>query len=212
MVNTSSSNFGYPDAKAAHTESYVWPIVEKGLDNAIQAMKLEKSVFDLGCGNGAFMRRLTQLGYQVVGVDPSESGISVAKNSVPRVRAEVGSAYDDLRAVFGTYPFVISLEVVEHVYAPRAFAKTCFDLLNPGGIAIITTPFHGYWKNLMLAISGKMDSHFTALWDHGHIKFWSKLTLSKLLKEVGFEQIDYGYAGRIYPFSKSMVAIARKPS
>jgi len=72
---------------------------------------------------------------------------------------------------------VLSLEVVEHLYAPRHYARTVFELLRPGGVAVISTPYHGYWKNLALALMGKLDAHFTALWDHGHIKFWSVRTL-----------------------------------
>ena len=68
---------------------------------------------------------------------------------------------------------VLSLEVVEHVYAPRRNVRTVFDLLTAGGTAIISTPFHGYWKKPRSG-ADRMDDYFTALWAHGHIKFWSK--------------------------------------
>jgi len=29
-----------------------------------------------------------------------------------------------------------------------------------------------------------MDSHYAALWDGGHIKFWSRATLTTLLQEL----------------------------
>jgi hypothetical protein len=41
----------------------------------------------------------------------------------------------------------------------------------------IMTPCHGYFKNLLLALTGKLDAHHDPLWDHGHIKFWSVPTL-----------------------------------
>lgn len=103
---------------------------------------------------------------------------------------------------------VLSLEVVEHVYAPRHYAQTLFDLLEPGGTAIISTPYHGYWKNLALALSGRMDAHFAALWDHGHIKFWSISTLGELLREVGFVDIQFERVGRVPPLAKALIAIA----
>jgi SAM-dependent methyltransferase len=99
----------------------------------------------------------------------------------------------------------------EHVYAPRKYAKTIFDLLLPGGTAIISTPYHGYFKNLAMALSGKMDDHFHALWDHGHIKFWSKKTIKSLLLEAGFVDINFKLVGRIPILAKSMIVIARKP-
>ena len=122
-----------------------------------------------------------------------------------------GSAYDDLAAKYGRFPVVISLEVVEHVYAPRNFARTVFDLLEPGGVAIISTPYHGYWKNLVLAITGKMDAYFTALWDHGHIKFWFMKTLRELLEEPGLKVERFERVGRVPALAKSMIAVARKP-
>jgi 2-polyprenyl-6-hydroxyphenyl methylase/3-demethylubiquinone-9 3-methyltransferase len=106
---------------------------------------------------------------------------------------------------------VLSLEVVEHVYAPRDYARTVFDVLSPGGVAIVSTPYHGYWKNLALALTGRMDRHFTALWDHGHIKFWSMTTLGELLREAGFVDIRFQRVGRVPALAKSMIAVARRP-
>jgi 2-polyprenyl-3-methyl-5-hydroxy-6-metoxy-1,4-benzoquinol methylase len=140
----------------------------------------------------------------------SESGILLAKNAYRTCRFEVASAYDDLGERYGRFPLVVSLEVIEHLYDPRKFAKVTHGLLEPGGTAIISTPYHGYLKNVALAISGKLESHFTVLWDGGHIKFFSISTLHQLLSETGFQDIHFVRVGRIPPFAKSMVAIARK--
>ena len=56
-----------------------------------------------------------------------------------------------------------------------------------------------------------MDAHFTALWDYGHIKFWSIATLTRLLAEAGFVDIRFQRVGRIPALAKSMIAIARRP-
>jgi hypothetical protein len=60
-------------------------------------------------------------------------------------------------------------------------------------------------------LTGKFDNHFTALWDHGHIKFWSIDTLSVLLREVGFGEITAYRIGRVPALAKSMIAVARRP-
>src|SRR5260370_27885724 len=75
--------------------------------------------------------------------------------------------------------FLVSTEVVEHLYRPRRMIQNAFRLLKPSGYFITSTPYHGYVKNVLLALSGKMDNHFTALWDGGHIKFRSRETLSR---------------------------------
>jgi 2-polyprenyl-6-hydroxyphenyl methylase/3-demethylubiquinone-9 3-methyltransferase len=36
-----------------------------------------------------------------------------------------------------------------------------------------------------------MDRHFTALWDHGHINFWSMATLGELPQEAGFLDLRF---------------------
>lgn len=58
-------------------------------------------------------------------------------------------------------------------------------------------------------MTGKMDKHFTALWDGGHIKFWSKRTLTQLLEEFGFEIIEFKGSGRLPYLWKSMFIKAR---
>jgi 2-polyprenyl-6-hydroxyphenyl methylase/3-demethylubiquinone-9 3-methyltransferase len=143
-------------------------------------------------------------------VDASVQGIEQARRRHPHLSLELGSAYDGLAQTYGRFPVVVSLEVVEHLYAPRAYARTLFDLVEPSGTAIVSTPYHGYWKNLVLALTGRLDRHFTALWDHGHIKFWSMATLTQLLLEAGFHSVSFRRVGRVPALAKSMIAIAAK--
>ena len=168
------------------------------------------AIFDLGCGNGAVANELSKLGYTLTGVDPSEEGIRLANQAYPHLKLEVGSAYDDLAARYGQFPVVLSLEVVEHVYDPRKYARCIEQLLQPGGLAILSTPYHSYLKNLVLALTNKMDAHFTALWDHGHIKFWSWRTLKELLETEGFRVVEFIGVGRIPYLWKRMVVVAQK--
>lgn len=203
------TRYRYDCADPSCVKSYLWPVLER----EVRALGLGagERVFDLGCGNGAIAGLLHELGLHVTGVDPSPSGIELARARQPQARLEIGSAYDDLSARYGRFPLVLSLEVVEHVYDPRHYARTLFDLLEPGGVAIVSTPYHGYLKNVALALSGKLDSHFTVLWDGGHIKFFSIRTLSILLNEAGFAKPRFIRVGRIPVLAKTMLAITRRP-
>ena len=200
----SISGYRYHHAKTNKTHGYLLPTVEQALGGG------DKNVFDLGCGNGSVAAHLASLGYDVSGVDPSTDGIDQANKTHPHLSLRRGSAYDDLASQYGRFAAVVSLEVVEHVYDPRKYAATLYDLVQEGGCAVVSTPCHGYWKNLALAVTGKMDNHFTVLWDHGHIKFWSIETLSALLSEAGFVDIEFHRVGRLPTFAKSMIAVARK--
>jgi 2-polyprenyl-6-hydroxyphenyl methylase/3-demethylubiquinone-9 3-methyltransferase len=197
-------NYSYTRPDLSHSHDYLLPVLERLL-NEIRPAK----IFDLGCGNGSVANQLCRL-YEVEGIDASEDAVRVANEHFPHIRIELGSAYDDLAAKFGQYPVVISLEVVEHLYSPRLFARTIYNLVQPGGAALISTPYHGYFKNLALALTGKLDQHFTALWDDGHIKFWSERTLTALMREAGFESIRFVRAGRISPLAMSMIAVCGK--
>ncbi|WP_340589222.1 class I SAM-dependent methyltransferase [Erythrobacter alti] len=165
-------------------------------------------VFELGCGNGSTAAHLQAKGYSVTGIDPSASGLAVATER--GLDLHQGSTEEDLAARYGKFPVVISLEVVEHVFSPKLYAERIHDLLEPGGVAIISTPYHGYLKNLALAVTGKMDGHFTALWEGGHIKFFSRDTLGTLFQRVGMEEVDFRRVGRIPQLAKSMIGVYRK--
>lgn len=208
MTDSNISGYVWENAELNSSHSYLLPELKRILSG--QTSLKHKRLFELGCGNGSVANELTNLGWSVTGVDPSEQGISQAKARYPNIALNLGSTNDDLIQKYGQFPVVVSLEVVEHVYAPRKYAATLFGLVEKGGVAIISTPFHGYWKNLAMALLGKMDNHFTALWDHGHIKFWSERTLRILLEEAGFTDITFKRVGRIRPLAKSMIAIAHK--
>jgi len=204
------SGYRYADASPTAAHTYLVPAV-RGVLASLSLSSGDRRIFDLGCGNGAVAAVLAREGYEITGIDASAEGIAQARQAHPELKLFEGSAYDDLAAKFGTFPVVLSLEVVEHLYDPRRFASRLHALVEPGGTAIVSAPYHGYLKDLALAISGRMDAHFTALWDHGHIKFWSVRTLRVLLGEAGFEPITFLRIGRIPSLAKAMIAVARKP-
>lgn len=180
MLEASISGYRYANEALSPSHDYLLPTVLKCLDG-LNLPTAHKRLFELGCGNGSVAQVLAQRGWDITGIDPSEEGLAQARLSYPALKLQIGSAYDDLAGQYGQFPLVLSLEVVEHVFAPRHYARTLYELVGGGGTAIISTPYHGYWKNLALAVSGRMDKHFTALWDNGHIKFWSVATLRELL-------------------------------
>jgi 2-polyprenyl-3-methyl-5-hydroxy-6-metoxy-1,4-benzoquinol methylase len=200
------SSCAYHDTAPTYGNAYLWP----ALKSLIGARDWPvRRAFDLGCGNGATGKMLESLGFETIGVDTSESGIALARSN--GVEAYLGSAYADLAANYGTFSLVVSLEVIEHCMEPRAFARTFLSLIAPGGVGFLSTPYHGYLKNMALAVSGQMDRHFTALWDGGHVKFFSIKTLRALLQEAGASDVRFLRVGRIPILAKSMIAVIDAP-
>jgi 2-polyprenyl-6-hydroxyphenyl methylase/3-demethylubiquinone-9 3-methyltransferase len=205
-----AAQYEYASTCEAWDDAYLAPAVIR----AIVAEPGVRSVLDAGCGNGHLAARLAGCSLDVSGFDTSQSGIAHARQLAPAVHFEVASVYDDLHQVFAGQLFdaCVSVEVIEHLYDPGAGIRRIFDVLRPGGLLVLTTPYHGYVKNLALAVSGRFDSHFTALWEGGHIKFWSRATLTKLLQDNGFEVVKFEGAGRLPLLWKSMIVLARKRS
>ena len=200
------TDYGYQGQGRWDNEYLVKPLVD-----IINNLDLDrKRLFEVGFGNGWIANHLSEQGYDVCGIEPSASGVKIACKAYPQLKLEPGDAYDDLKAVYGVFPVVYSVEVIEHCQYPRKILRTIYDLLEPEGTAIITTPYHGYFKNLLIALSGKTDSHFDPLWDQGHLRFFSKKTLTTLLHEAQFRSVDFKMTGRFAPLHKSMIAIAKK--
>ena len=126
------------------------------------------------------------------------------------MRAEVGG--DPAQIPGGEFDAVVSTEVIEHLFLPRQLLDLAFARLRPGGFLLVTTPYHGYLKNLALALFNRWDSHWSPQWDGGHVKFWSRRTLTTLLEAQGFRVLEFRGAGRFPWLWKSMVLVAEKAS
>lgn len=204
------SEYAFADAGSNHSHAYLRPSVAEFL----RPLHAGSRILDLGCGNGSLIAQFADCGFELHGIDSSQSGIRNARQhwrSVTFHLADV-SAQMPPELPAGHFDAVICTEVIEHIFEPRKLVENAYLLLKPGGRILITTPYHGYWKNLAMALAGRMDRHFTALWDFGHIKFWSRKTLTVLLKDGDFRNLRFSGVGRLPGFWKSMVVQGQKPA
>jgi 2-polyprenyl-3-methyl-5-hydroxy-6-metoxy-1,4-benzoquinol methylase len=213
MTTTERVGISYEYKAANHevSHSYLKPIIDK----LVVDIPAGSTVLDMGCGNGSFLSLYRDRGWSLHGTDFSPTGIEIARSNYPEIEFILGDAQtsaDDLLDQIGPVDLVISTEVIEHLYDPKAFLLTAYSVLKPGGVLVVTTPYHGYLKNLVMALTGQMDKHYTVLWDHGHIKFWSAKTLGKAIADTGFELVEFKGAGRLPYLWKSMALSCVKPS
>ena len=139
------------DAQPHHL--YLWPHIRAFLEHLPAGRAA-----DLGSGSGWIAAQLAAMGHEVIGIDISASGVAVAQNAFPKLRFRHGSVYEDLGEQFD---IVVSSEVIEHLYEPRRFIANIYRALRPGGVAVLTTPYHGYLKNLAISIFNGWDFHFS---------------------------------------------------
>ncbi len=180
----------------------------------ISELKGIQRICDLGCGNGYLANRLAGLGFSVLGIDASESGIEMAKRYERTELKFLCSTFNSsLYKIVANqdYELVASVDVIEHLYSPTELLHTAHQLLKPGGFLILSTPYHGYLKNLALSLLDKWDSHHGVEWDGGHIKFFSVNTLKQLVEKNGFVVNKFLFLGRMPWLWKSMICLAQKP-
>ena len=200
------ADFNCGSTEAPHTAEYLWAHIIR-----LCATLPVRRIVDIGCGNGALCRELADHGYEVVGCEPSVESLRSAQRGAPGlVFYRLG--VDDDPSVIGNENFdvAIATEVIEHLVRPFNLPHFAKQLLRPGGHLIISTPYHGYLKNLILALTNRWDAHLNPFWDGGHIKFWSYNTLAQLLNESGFRIVRFTGAGRLPFLWKSMIVVAQK--
>jgi 2-polyprenyl-6-hydroxyphenyl methylase/3-demethylubiquinone-9 3-methyltransferase len=178
-----------------------------------QLVKAEAhTVLDLGCGNGWFTSALDRCGFAVTGADKSEASLRMAQQHYPNLgfhQVDVMQPLDqDLAQRFDA---VVAVNVIDHMPLPRKLVEAALVALKPGGLLIITSNFHGYSKNLALALVGRFDSRWDPLLDHGQVKFFSRTTLTALLLEFELQDLHFETAGRIPMFARSMLVSAKAP-
>lgn len=199
-------DYGFTTNDAPHTFDYLLPALLSMLNRSTN-----KAILDLGCGNGFLANYLLKQGYNVYGTDASEKGIAIARQVNPDrfflQDLSMGNLPEELQAV--QFDTIVSTEVIEHLYDPEGFIDYCKRCLPSGGELILSTPYHGYWKNLMLSVTNHWDTHLDPTWHGGHIKFWSRRTLSRLLADKGFTVVAFKGCGRIPYFWMSMIIKAK---
>ncbi len=196
--------YGWVDMELLST-AFIYPKLKKVLDKT-----QNKRILDLGCGNGEIANKLIAEGFTIYGVDGSEQGVQIANKYNPEHFFVMNFEKDDLpRELTGIiFDTIISTEVIEHLYDPDAYIKLCKRILKGNGKLIVTTPYHGYLKNLVLSVMGKWDAHFSPQWTGGHIKFWSLRSITELLNQNGFEIKRFLGCGRVPWLWKSMLVEA----
>jgi 2-polyprenyl-3-methyl-5-hydroxy-6-metoxy-1,4-benzoquinol methylase len=200
--------YGWESAAEPECCGYITPQVLQILDTLSV-----KRVCDLGSGNGALVAAMRKAGYYAVGVEYDKQGVGLSQKNYPGINFYNFGVQDDPAQMLSLegQPFdvVVSTEVVEHLFSPHLLPIFARKLLVGEGYLVISTPYHGYLKNLALSIFNKWDKHHTPLWHGGHIKFWSRKSLTQLLNENGFQVVDFYGVGRFPWLWKSMILIAK---
>ncbi|WP_299479063.1 bifunctional 2-polyprenyl-6-hydroxyphenol methylase/3-demethylubiquinol 3-O-methyltransferase UbiG [uncultured Roseibium sp.] len=111
---------------------------------------------DIGCGGGLLSEPMARLGADVVGADPSETNIKIARLHMESSGLEIdyrAQTAEDLAAADETFDVVLNMEVVEHVADVPLFLQATSSMVRPGGLMFVAT-INRTLKAYALAIVG----------------------------------------------------------
>ena len=99
-------------------------------------------ILDIGCGGGLLCEPMARLGAEVVGADPSETNIEIARLHADQSGLDIdyrAVAAEDLAAAGESFDIVLNMEVVEHVADVDLFVRSCAAMVRPGGLMFVAT-------------------------------------------------------------------------
>ena len=135
-------------------------------------MKPGASIIDIGCGTGGFASDLMQDGFNVIGLDTSETALKYAK------KRGINELHQTTLDKFPKNRFKLdaacALDVIEHIKDDKAFLADVASVLDAGSWFIATVPAYQWlWS--------KHDEV------HMHFRRYTKNEISSLIENAGFK-------------------------
>lgn len=139
-------------------------------------------VAEFGCGAGAFLHDLSDLGFDVTGVETSDDA-RVLAISLRDAEAGTWPIHDDVRLLDGSFDVIAAFDVLEHIEDDIAALKKWRERVLPGGLLCISVPAHRRWW-------GPGD-----VWA-GHFRRYDRQELHQRLRDSGWAVdriVPYGF-------------------
>ena len=157
---------------------------------------------DLGCGGGFFTGELRRAGAHPTGADVAEAALGRARAAEPTLDFVLVPFEGPLPFADNRFTVVWASEVIEHVPDTAVWLSEVRRVLAPGGRLLLTTPSHG---RLRLALGG-IERFSEPLGDHLHL--YSRRSLTGVLAEFGFGEIEVHSAGGLLFLRRTLLARA----
>lgn len=170
-----------------------WMYPERGkvlqdIVNRISKIKPTGRLCDLGSGDGQFLARAEQRGYQTTGVEESASLAAFART---KLRGDViQGRYDHSMFAPSSFDIMTMIQVLEHVADPVQTLQTIKTHLRRRGLLVFEVPSIHSPHFLAYRMTG---IHQFVRPPHGiidcHIGYYTPSTLLKLTTRAGFETL-----------------------
>ncbi|MEP6597431.1 MAG: class I SAM-dependent methyltransferase [Ginsengibacter sp.] len=149
----------------------------------------KKGIFlEVGSYAGIFLNEARKRGWDVIGIEPLEipADYSEKKLGIKVVRKYFEEADIQEQSI----DVVVACHVIEHVPNPTSFVKKAHSLLRRGGKLILETPTY---DSFMFKLLKHRERSVRC---NGHIYFFTKETLKKIVENNGFKVLKHENVGR----------------
>ncbi len=143
-------------------------------------------LLDVGCGDGRFLKRAQEMGFEVWGIDFDRKSVEACreKRGLKNVYAMSLEEFIDFAEKEGLkFDVITFFEVLEHQDKPREFLENVKRLLKPSGYIARSVPnrerFFKFYE----------DKRFTGDSPPNHFLWFNKKALSQALELTGFSSI-----------------------
>lgn len=154
--------------------------------NKISSGNSDRSLLDIGCGEGFTLKFFKEKGWDITGIDYSEFGCKKCNpDCVPSLL--IGDIYEKMTPLVSqnvTYDVVWLDNVLEHVLSPLNLLKECKKLLNDNGVLVVEVPNDFSFLQNYLLNKGYISSDFWVVIPD-HISYFNKDGLSALAADAG---------------------------
>ena len=145
-----------------------WPVIEKFVPKEGNI-----TLVDFGCGSGIILKLIYKKNPsgKYIGLDVLDDVLKKARKIFPEGNFYEIDDGEKLPLEDNSTDFIFSSEVIEHVYNTENAVSEMCRILKPGGKLLLTTPYHGFIKNLLITIFN-FNEHFNPT--GSHIRFFTK--------------------------------------
>jgi len=145
-----------------------------------------RTVLDIGSGLGSFLNTGQKRGWQCKGIEPSTDSANYARKKFNLDINEVYLSRDTFQN-FGTYDFIHSQEVFEHLRKPLEMLEIINKLLNKEGVICIVCP--NDFNPLQKIANSLVDIKNWWVAPPEHLNYFSMESLKNFISKAGFEVI-----------------------